>query len=809
MKGKSKRGRVDASSPSNPEENVVTALRPTVPNEPKPKTLGFFPLNLVPILGLALVVLFFSSFDGFDKEFAVSGSRVLLSNVFRVTFVVLLSAALLSAGAITIALLRISSWAETLHTAERLVLKFFLGAGAITMVMFPLGLLHLYYTAVAFGLVSGVLAVGFFDALYEVRCGLRSVKKSLFSNDPNEVPRVIRWLLAGLAISGVVLFLVTRCLYPGETSNDSYEIYWPYQIQTVASHALQPNEVWYMFCSFNGAGSNFLGILLTDLLAVQSVTYCFLLAAILAVFCLARRTGMTSSWATVAALVSFQCFAFTNPYWGAFQSHHIQAGAWLVAIVWAATALQSTRPELSLQCAKALACIVGSLAAFFPLFLIFVMPLLAGLCSFHVVKQRGKEAFGYVLASCAGGAVAVFIMLVNYGVGGMFLPNPLSTMWKYANPERFSKWCSPYNIHYLLEGSSDRTTGMALGGLLSKGTEFWVSLLRLKSYGLLSNPWILLPALALAVKFSARSRVDSSQRGAKILPSLLPLITCLLITNTSHPDSVFRNYGFVCFLIPVVLAWCFFLAAEEVARWAGASVCIGLSIAGFAFAPLLPLSVRYKDYRNRHQTDRLNDFLAFTFGRLSLQDALQRGDGLWPVTQHVKSVVGADKRIFSFCHPPQIASFLFPGSGVLTEPSRYGFLEKFDSVMFGSPDVAKAELQRQGIHYFLIDFTLPFFGALPYSPLFEPLYLSERFDIVTATGSAVLLTWKGQGQHLPAQVSNAWYQRVAVNRLLPDPHPDGVMGRLYENMKKIYDYNQGREGRVVRPPDLPKVTGWQ
>ena len=773
------------------------------------EALGFHPVNLLPILGLAFVVCFFSGFDGFSQEFTAVGWRILLSNIMRIVFVAVFFATLLSAGGLTARLLRIPLSPESLTAAERLVLKFFFGAGTTTMVMLPLGLLKLYYTAAVFLLASAVLAFGFYDALCDIRFCLENLKAYLFLKRGGETAIPIRWLLMGLAVSYALLFLVTRCLYPGETSNDSYEIYWPYQMQTVSSHALLPNEVWYMFCSFNGAGLNFLSILLTDLLAVQSVTYCFLISAILGVFCLGRRAGMGTSWAAVAALVSFQCFAFTNPYWGAFQSHHIQAGAWLVAVVWTAMTFRVAPAEVGLRGALSLSWMVAAMAAFFPLFLIFVIPMLFGICAIEAGSRKWEKASGIALSLGVGGGVAVMVMLVNFFVGGMFLPNPLSTMWKYSSPETFSKWCSPYNVHYLLEGSSERTTGIALGGLFSKGGDFWISLLRIKSYGWLSNPWFILPAGAIACAALARVKAGEWWRCQRILPITIPIITCLLITNTSHPDSVFRNYGFVCFLIPVLLGSVFCLAANEVERWGIPRICVGLAAACLALSPGLDVSSRFNDYQKRHQTDRIADFVGFLVGKISIQEALKRGDGLWPVTEHVKSVIGMDKKIYSFSHPPQIASFLFPGSGVLTEPSRYGFLNKFDVVMFGPPQTAKAELERQGINYFLIDFSLPFFGALPYCPLFDPSFLSERFDLVTGTGSAVLLTWKGMGQRLPAQVSTAWYQRVAVNRLLVDPHPDGVMGRLYDNVKKIYDYNQGREGRVLRPPDLPKVLGWQ
>jgi hypothetical protein len=62
---------------------------------------------------------------------------------------------------------------------------------------------------------------------------------------------------------------------------------------------------------------------------------------------------------------------------------------------------------------------------------------------------------------------------------------------------------------------------------------------------------------------------------------------------------------------------------------------------------------------------------------------------------------------------------------------------------------------------------------------------------------------------MPEVVAQAWRQRVSMNRTLADPHPDGVMSRLYENIKAIYDFNRDKPLPIQRPPDLRKVMGWQ
>jgi hypothetical protein len=294
-----------------------------------------------------------------------------------------------------------------------------------------------------------------------------------------------------------------------------------------------------------------------------------------------------------------------------------------------------------------------------------------------------------------------------------------------------------------------------------------------------------------------------------MLPLIVPLAVALLITNTSHPDSVYRNYCFTCFLLPPFFCFVWWWITVKIGLkllTESAQLCI---VSLIALSPLYDVRSRVADYENRHRPGRLSDFFEFALGHISFQEALSRGDGLWAPAQQARSLIGLEKKIFSFSHPPLIASYLFPGNGLLTEPSRYGFGGKWDLIVFGDPDSAKEELQKQGINYFLIDFTLPFFGALAYSPLFDPSHLYKRFDLVGGLGSSVLLTWKGGAQPISAEISNAWYQRVSVNRWLPDPHPDGLMWRLYENTRAIYEYNRGLPLPVRRPEGLPRVSGWQ
>jgi hypothetical protein len=285
---------------------------------------------------------------------------------------------------------------------------------------------------------------------------------------------------------------------------------------------------------------------------------------------------------------------------------------------------------------------------------------------------------------------------------------------------------------------------------------------------------------------------------------------CLLAVDSGGPDSVYRNYAFVCFLLPIVLCLIWQTAFKAfLPAGAAAKNFTGLFAAVAAGFSLVAALGRCNEGRLPEYPSRWPDFLAFAGGGISVRDALIRGDGLWPVADAVRRVIGPEPRVFTFAFPRGYASCLFPGSGMSTEPIT-SFGRNWHEIAFGDAAGAETALKSHQFNYFLMDFSLAFRGALAYAPIFDPDHLAERFDVVWAGGPACLLTWKGAGRGpVTPDIVNAWRQRVVVYRREPDPNPDGVMGRIYDNMKVIYDYNKGRLYPVVRPPDLPRVTGWQ
>lgn len=99
----------------------------------------------------------------------------------------------------------------------------------------------------------------------------------------------------------------------------------------------------------------------------------------------------------------------------------------------------------------------------------------------------------------------------------------------------------------------------------------------------------------------------------------------------------------------------------------------------------------------RHHSGRMSDCICFAFGRISLKSPLMRGDGLRKPVEYAGDTVGFDEAIFSLNNPPSIASYPFPGRGILTEPTRIGLSGSGDVIGFGDSDTARRERHGQGI----------------------------------------------------------------------------------------------------------------
>ena len=391
---------------------------------------------------------------------------------------------------------------------------------------------------------------------------------------------------------------------------------------------------------------------------------------------LAKKICRNSHWGLLASFAALSCFLFSNPDWGAFQSHHVGAGFWLAGMVWMAV-LTFDRTET--ECRAWFSLWLLAIAAegnFFPrihgLRRAALCPALFGLWP---PPAPGCSRLLCCSPSVRSGATAL-VLLLNYAVSGMPLENPWRFMWGLANQAKFSRWCSPYLPTYFNEGSSQNLGRVSLLAFLQnqRTPADWMTLLRGSELAGLLPAWpalLVLPFVIIAGTIGRKDGTRTSSRRA--LPLLLALIVAVGIADIpGSPQSVYRNYAFMPFYLAplLVIGW------KQAIDW----IPLGWTRPLFSSAHLFsyPAAARVISAWNRMYAQRAAaghsrwpDFAAFATGRISLQEALARGDGLWPVAQAARAAIGISRNIFCFNRWISYeGSFAFPGTGLLTEPSR-------------------------------------------------------------------------------------------------------------------------------------------
>ena len=763
--------------------------------------------------GYLATVWYLSGIDVFTTHFATTGPTMLGYNVCRLLLIGYLAWIVAGTGWLAVGFFGGEGRCPALGRSERHLLHFFVGSALLHLLMFPLGLLNLYYKATALVISVPILILSYPYASQTVRSAIRVFTRTFQEPGKRDGSR---WLAIFLLVAiGIVagMLCITRALYPGEASVDAYEHYLPYQRMVMANHGTLPNDVWYHFYTAKGAGLTFLATLLSDALACQSVSFLCLLAAVTALAAIVARMTASRPWGLLAGLAAMACFPFSNPDWGAFQSHHIGACAWMVATTW--MIVVAVEAESVGRWFSWMLVVVAAQLLFCPLYMVFVFPVLGVLAIGYWLRRRRELGLGFALVLAGAGVTMALLLVLNYSISGMLLENPLPTMWKFANQEKLNRWCSNYLLVYATIGTGQLDGKLIQQGLLGtlKPWPYWFALFRGTFLpGILPHPGIFPLLAGIATVAAALRPARVTIRWSGLLVIVLTVVFAFFIAcKLGDALSVNRNYAFMAFYSAALLAVFWKLLAD----WLlpdGLRPPITVLFMGLAAMVTLNAAFSRADGQRRlGSPSRWPAFLSFATGEISIRAALEQGDGLWRSATEARLAVGFDRKIFTLNHGiGELASHSFPGLGLLTEPSRTSLGGKWHRIVLGEAAAAERELRQQGIDYFFIDFTRMFLGCMAFSPLFSPDHLAERFDLVWANQTGCVLTWRGRGaQAVPPVIVNALRQRVQEGRKLPDPYPDGVFGRLYDRMKLIYDYNAGRDYPVLLPPNLPPVKGWE
>ena len=717
------------------------------------------------------LLVWFHWVDVYHQHFAEPGVVVIAYNGFRVLAIFYLFWIVAAAGLL---LLRIVARQELdqLDVFERLALGFFSGTGIWHVVMLVLGYLDLYTVPAAIVLTLPLVIFSYVPA----RAAACDIYHTVATHGGLDR---LDWALLALAAVAFIALLLVKGLYPG--GGHDYFTHYFYYLQTVIERGgLWPNDVWYHYYYSKGAGLFFLGILITDPLAPQLVTFCFMATAGLSLFVVLRRIAPGTLWPFVGIVLFFGIYICTpgsavlyamNGGWGDFEKLHEINAALVIAVIWMTLeALSSTHRVRTLWLvgtAMSIICAIIvniTIAAFFG----GVFALLA--LSFAILRRFAQALICVGLGALVG-IVLTAILFLNQLTTGLANDQGILLFWNFANIEELAQWGA---LPYAIMLHKFTQTMIAASAPLSIDTVIFL----IESFRLNLVAPLIIGGLIVALPSLVRRRWNQNVETSTLLmiASGLTFIALLLVFGRAEQVSFYRYASFATGLAIIcgVLAWSFAGAEARLAR-----IAHHPAVAILALLLCVPTSVY-----PRYTLKALNRGLHFATGLYSIDIAYQTQYGpsprtewsaIYPGSRAAYEVVGPGIPIWSlhihtYCMLPdcRVESFM---SFLMTH--------HWDRVMFGTADEARQMLHAAHLDYFLFTREDDIRDPLPLSPLFSPDTIGRFLGIRWTDGTTSLLTWLGPEV---APIDAAW---IADYRRAVQQSRD-IQTFPYEAMKQVF-----------------------
>ena len=754
-----------ASSQSEPRTQDIE------PDSVAWRTVFFGLQQLAFALPYIALLIWFHEVDVYHRHFSEPGLIVVAYNCFRVLFIFYLFWIVTIVGLLLLRTVARQELAE-LGVLERLALGFFTGSGAWHVAMLVLGYLDLYTVPVAIAVTLPLVILSYIPAR-AAACDIYHAVITL-----RELDR-LDWLLLALAAIAIIMLLLVKGLYPGG-GHDYFTHYFYYLQAVIERGGLWPNDVWYHYYYSKGAGLFFLGILITDPLAPQLVTFCFMVTAGLSLFAVLRRIAPGTKWPLVGIVLFYGIYICTpgsavlyamNGGWGDFEKLHEINAALVIAILWMTLeALSSTHRMQILWLVGAAAAMICAIivnitiAAFFGgLFALLAL-------SFAILRRFEQALICIGLGALAGFVLAADLTL-NQLTTGLANDQGILLFWNFANLEKLAQWGA---LPFAIMAHQGAQSMMAASAPLSIHTVIFL----IESYRLDLVAPLIIGGMIVAVPSLFRR---SWNRNVEI-PTLLMIAAgltfaaILLVFGRAEQVSFYRYASFSTALaiISGVLAWNFAGGENRVTRIARYPVVAILILLLCAATSAYP----------RYTFKAMDRGLHFATGLYSIDAAYQTQYGPSPRTEWsaiysgargAYGVVGPGTPIWSL----HIHTYcMLPGCLVESFPS-FLMTHHWDRVMFGTPDEARKTLHAARLDYFLFTREADIRDPLPLSPLFSPDNIGQFLGIRWTDGTTSLLTWLGPGV---TPLDPAWIAdyRHAVER------SGTVQSFPYAAMKQIF-----------------------
>jgi hypothetical protein len=726
------------------------------------------------------LLLWFHYVDVYHRHFSETGWIVGAYNAFRILFIFYLFWIVEATGAL---LLRMTASSEFALTApfERIVVCFFAGAGTWHVGMFALGYLNLYTAATAIILTLPLVILSYGDAR-DVACAFFGAVDDYKARVAQRDISVATPSTLGLLAIVFVMLLLIKGLYPGG-NHDYLTKYFSYFQSVVAHHGIWPNEVCCSYYSDKGVGLTFLGLLLTDPLAPQLVTFCYMTAAALVVFLACRAAAPNTRWPHFGAMLFLVIYIYT-PNWAEFEKTHELATALVIGVIWAAGgafARCGTRPNRLWPIAAG-AAIAGAVIAT-PVIPVFLGPIFGILFIWYfVARDRPRARLAFIFAGIVG-LIFFGTAAINYITTGVISDLFLLPTWRFSNIETLYRvdmlpavleitWQFSFRHVYLplsqLPKVLDQTSRFDLmyplvdGAIVVGGASLYARVRKLGWTGTLHAPY---------------------QSG--ILLAAFPAFLAIVLTGGMIEFDSF--YRFASFMVPLVLV-------GSISLWALPISGASPRLVQVAHDPRLPFVVfvlclvttAIASHPARLFSRMLPRAAQFAVGAMAIDTAFTlqpfsyplAENAIFPGSRGAYGIVGPGVPIWSLSHETYCMlpgcdmqtywDFILPGWSVLT---------------FGnSPEQGRDVLQSSGHNYFLFVRDLPLSDTLPLGPLFSPDNIARFLGIRWTDGNTALLTWLGPGIE---PLSPAWiddYRRAVEQSLLVRTFPFDEMKRIFARL---------------------------
>ncbi len=678
------------------------------------------------------------SWGGFSR----AGPFTVAYSVSRFVLSIFLLVACFTLGALTVRAILGGGVEDGIDESAYFILCFFGGASLYGLLFVAIGLLGLLSLPATLLLTVPILCLSPWVGrrVWHSRC--RQVRSLL---NPGDLGGWVRVHLAWCAFASGVFLLLTRGLYPGQTSNDVWEHYLPYYREVLQSGSVGPNDLWYHFHGSKGAGLFFLLGSLSDELSVQLVSWCFILLTGLIVYRVLVRLFEDSSWGLFGVAVFF------SVYRGDFFKHHDVLMGLLCFLVWASIEIRTHSGRQR----QAIALMMALTAFYLGFYQSMGAAIVAGFWSVLIcctVGFRSSRREAYLLARLLAVLIAGVgtTLALNYHATGLAETVPLRFFWALADTEKFGNVFGFSGVAHLLHSEIDRLH--VLSGRLE--WRHFEQAFRYQHFWVFCTPWMAILAVTVGSWQLVRNRPWKalSMPGYPVVVLTSFFVSALLLSALVHNVSLVRLYIFTTFLMTIGVVTLY--------RWLLNSLSVN-SVRPYAHALFLSvLSVHAIGqsfwYSEAIWGLEMTSVARFFIGQHSLADVLAETDGRFdkPVTlataTNIRGVVGPQPKIVDLGSNPGPV-YTYPGAGLIGGVNHSFGPEHLD-IMFGPPEGARAALRRKEWNYFLFDLRNTFLDCLPYSVLFQPENLNKHLAPVYQQGDTYLLTWRRPGDARPIPV---------------------------------------------------------